>query len=346
YPQRDKAELGLALFQDTTLSTPAGQSCASCHQLNANFIDPRTDSPTSEGAVHGLFGNRQAPGVMYAKFVPPLTYDPAEDDYTGGLFWDGRANTLQDQAKKPFLNPIEMGNANQLEVVNKVKAGPFANELMRLYGADVFADTNRAYDAITDALAQFEKGAVFGQFTSRYDRYLAGEPTLNIAEKRGLALFEGKAGCAGCHPSQMGADKKPPMFTDFTYDNIGLPKNTNSKFFTNPPAFNPDGAGFMDKGLEETTHRPGDVGRFRVLTLRNIAVTAPYFHNGFAKTLTEAVQFYNKRDSGIFGPSEFPGNRNPDELGDLKLTDQEVDDIVSFLNTLTDLEFDKGIRQN
>lgn len=331
-----KAQLGQALFNDTSLSTPPGQSCQSCHQSGAHFVDPRRDSPTSEGANSGLFGNRQAPTVLYAQFIPPLTYDAGSDDYTGGIFWDGRVNSLKEQAKKPFLNPIEMGNKDAAAVVEKVRTGSFGNVLRSIYGQDIFSDTEKAYDAIADAIATFEQQPQFATFSSRYDQYLDGASTLNTQELRGLALFNGKAGCVKCHPSAKGPAGEKPMFTDFSYDNIGLPVNSNSKFFGLPRRFNPDGANFRDTGLQATTHRPGDVGRFRVPTLRNIAVTAPYFHNGFAATLKDAVQFYNKRDTGMFGPAEFPGNMNTEELGNLNLTDAEVDDIVAFLQTLTD----------
>src|SRR5262249_11262032 len=111
-------------------------------------------------------------------------------------------------------------------------------------------------------------------------RFLSqGKAILTAAETRGLALYKGKAGCADCHPSCPRADGPPPPVPGLTYDNIGLPRNAQSRFLTMPPAINPDGAAFADVGLQQTTHRPDDAGRMKVPTLRNVAITAPYFHN-------------------------------------------------------------------
>jgi cytochrome c peroxidase len=332
-----KVILGSLLFNDTRLSSPAGQACASCHQQSAGFSDPRQDSPTSEGVVAGLFGNRQAPTAKYMAFSPPFHFDDVEQDYIGGQFWDGRAADLAAQAGPPMLNPVEMNNSSKAEVVAKVMNSELKTTFQKVYGAGVFNDTDTAFAAITDAIAAFEKTKTFAPFSSKYDAFLAGRTSLTSAESRGLALYNGKAGCAACHPSSSApGDLTPPLFTDFTYDNIGLPKNPNNKFYTDPIGVNPDGAAFVDLGLQNTTHRPEDAGRFKVATLRNIAVSGPYFHNGVVTTLEQAVQFYNKRDSGIFGPAEIPATQNNEELGNLGLTDAEVADIVAFLKTLTD----------
>ena len=331
-----KVALGKALFNSTTLSQPAGMSCATCHQASHQFVDPRQDSPTSEGVILGRFGNRQTPSVKYMKFSPKFHFDVDEDDYIGGQFWDGRAVDLQAQAHLPLTNPAEMNNPSLDAVAQRVSTGPLAAALQSVYGPAVFSDTKHTMDAVTDAIAAFESSYECNPFSSKYDDYLHGRATLTQAETRGLSLFKGKALCANCHPADLGPHGEPPLFTDFTYDNIGLPKNANNRFYLDPPSINPDGAGFLDVGLEKTTHRADDAGRFKVPTLRNIAVTGPYFHNGVATSLTDAVQFYNKRDSGIFGSPEFPDNINHDELGDLHLTDSEVSDIVAFLQTLTD----------
>jgi len=271
---------------------------------------------------------------MYMAFSPPFHFDDDEGDYIGGQFWDGRAATLADQAGPPMLNPLEMNNASKAEVVDKVRNSQFAGLMVKVYGPAIFNDTETAFAAIRESIAEFEKTKTFAPFSSKYDAFLAGKTALTDAETRGLDLFNNKAGCAACHPSSSDTST-PPLFTDFTYDNIGLPKNVNNKFYTDL-AHNPDGAGFIDTGLEKTTGRPDDAGRFKVATLRNVAITAPYFHNGVAATLTDAVQFYNKRNSGIFGIAEIPATQNNEELGDLHLTDDEVSDIVAFLKTLTD----------
>lgn len=331
-----KAALGRALFNDTNLSQPAGQSCASCHQATNAFADRRQDTPTSEGAVAGDFGKRQTPTLKYMAFSPNFHFDDTEQDYVGGQFWDGRAIDLKDQVHFPVLSAFEMHNTSKADVVARISASSLAAPLKQIYGAQIFSNSDQAFDAIADAIATFEKSPEFSPFTSKYDFYLKGKATLTAAETRGLALFKGKAGCANCHPSDPGADGSPPLFTDFTYDNIGLPRNAQSRFLQMPASINPDGAAFADVGLMQTTHRPEDAGRMKVPTLRNVAITAPYFHNGVITNLKDAVQFYNKRDLGFTGPAEFPDTMNREELGNLHLTDAEVDDIVTFLQTLTD----------
>ncbi|HVT12573.1 MAG TPA: cytochrome c peroxidase [Fimbriimonadaceae bacterium] len=331
-----KVAVGRALFMDRSLSNPPGQSCASCHNDGDFFVDPRRDSPTSEGAVAGIFGNRQAPSINYMAFSPAFHLDADEQDYVGGQFWDGRAADFKDQIHFPMLNPAEMNNASKGDVVAKVQGGPLAASLRAIYGQDIFSDTNQAFDAIADAIAAFERSPVFSPFSSKYDAYLAGRVSLSPEEARGLVVFKGKAKCNNCHIADPGPDGSPPLFTDFTYDNIGLPKNPNNPFYSMPSYINPDGAAFMDHGLQATTGRPEDAGRMKVPTLRNIARTAPYFHNGIFSTLEEVVEFYNKRDLGEFPPPEFPDTMNTEELGNLGLSDQEVSDLVAFLKTLTD----------
>ncbi|MCW3058889.1 MAG: cytochrome c peroxidase family protein [Capsulimonas sp.] len=332
----DKAMLGKAFFNDRTLSSPGGQSCATCHGSANAFTDGRQDSPTSEGATAGRFGKRQTPSIRYMAFSPRFHFDAGEQDYIGGQFWDGRAVDLKDQIHFPLLNVAEMNNASKADIVAKVSAGPSADRLRAVYGPDVFSTTDQAFDAIADSIARFEASSEFNSFTSKYDFYLKGRATLTATEMRGLTLFKGKAACANCHPSDPGPNGEPPLFTDFTYDNIGLPRNPNNRFLNMPPSINPDGPSFADIGLQQTTGRVDDAGRFKVPTLRNVAVTAPYFHNGGITTLDQAVQFYNKRDLGGFGTAEFPATMNREELGNLHLTDDEVTDIVAFLKTLTD----------
>lgn len=326
-----KVALGQALFS-TNLSNPDGQSCASCHQPGHLFVDPRQDSPTSAGAVPGVFGNRQTPTIMYSFFAPSFFFDEEAGDYLGGQFWDGRASDLKDQVHFPLLNPFEMNNASVEEIVGKVQASPLAAAMKNLYGPNIFDDPNAALAAIADALVAFETSPQMSPFSSKYDAYMAGNATLTPSEERGLTLFNGKAHCANCHPSA----GTHALFTDFSYDNIGLPKNPNNRFYNNPPQYNPDGDAFIDHGLFNTTHRPDDDGGFKVPTLRNIELTGPYFHNGVIDNLTDVVQFYNRRDLGDFGDPEVPFFMNTTELGNLSLTDDEVADIVAFMKTLTD----------
>jgi cytochrome c peroxidase len=333
----NKVELGRQLFFDTSLSNPGGQSCGTCHDPSHVFTDSR-GTVTSQGVITGIFGSRQAPSAMYMSFSPSFGIDPTAGDYLGGQFWDGRAATLEEQAKGPFLNPGEMHNATKLEVVTKIQTGPSAALFKQVFGSDIFLDTEKAYDALASAIAEFERTDVFHPFSSKYDLYLKGKVVLTDAETRGLKIFEdpNKGNCAACHPSQPGPKGEPPLFTDFSYDNIGLPKNPNNPFYTQSLVQNPDGLAFIDKGLIKTTGRPQDIGRFKVPTLRNIAQSAPYFHNGCFTTLEDVVRFYNQRDLGGFPPPEVSQGVNVEELGNLHLTAQDQADLVAFLKILSD----------
>ena len=332
-----KADLGRSLFFDTTLSSPAGQSCGTCHDPSRAFTDPR-GTVTAQGLLPGIFGNRKVPSAMYMSFSPTFGFDNDAQDYLGGQFWDGRAATLEEQAKGPFLNPGEMHNGSKQEVIDKIRTGQFANEFRKVFGGDIFSDTDKAYDALASAIASFERTEVFHPFSSKYDLYLKGRVRLSDAESRGLAIYndEKKGNCFACHPSAPGPHGEPPLFTDFSYDNIGLPKNPNNPFYTQPSWHNPDGAAFIDMGLAPTTGRPEDGGRFKVPSLRNVAIRAPYFHNGCFSTLENVVLFYNQRDLGGFQPPEYDHGVNHEELGNLHLTGQDQSDLIAFLGTLTD----------
>ncbi len=339
----EPAAVGRLIFFDASLSEPGGQSCATCHAPEKAFTDPR-GTDTSEGVIAGLFGARNAPTAAYAAFAPPFHWDATEGLYVGGQFLDGRAGTLKDQAQGPPLNPIEMHNADRDAYVAKVAAAPYATRLKTLHGADLFTDGARAFDAIAQAVAAFERTAEVSPFTSKYDAYLRGATVLTAPERRGLALFEGRAGCAACHPSTSDDPKVGPLFTDFTYDNLGVPRNAANPFYGMPASVNPAGAAFVDVGLAGNPQviaegrAAANRGKFKVPTLRNVARTAPYFHNGVFPTLKEVVAFYNRRDAepARFGAPEVPENVNRTELGNLGLSEAEEDDLVAFLHTLSD----------
>jgi cytochrome c peroxidase len=349
-----KAQLGRVLFFDTSLSEPAGQSCATCHAPGAAFTDPDTANPTSKGVHVNRFGNRNTPSAMYMAFSPKFHYDRKEKLYVGGQFWDGRAATLEEQAKGPFLNPVEMANPNKRAVVEKVRRAAYADQFDAVFGQGALVSVNRAYDHIAAAIAAYERTAEFQPFASRYDAWLAGKGQLTEQELRGLKLYEDekKGNCAACHPSQRGPHGEPPLFTDFTYDNIGVPRNPGNPFYGQDRKYNPQGARFVDKGLGGFVKKPAEDGKFKVPTLRNIAKTGPYMHNGYFKTLRGVVAFYNDRDvrppcqgevgeaealaDGCWPKPEIRRNLNTDEMGKLGLSDQEIDDIVAFMLTLSD----------
>jgi len=351
-----KEQLGQLLYFDKSLSLNENQACASCHFPPA-FVDPANvanpvDSVVSLGSDPTLHGGRNAPSAGYAAFSPFFHWNPVDGLYVGGQFWDGRSNTLTDQAKGPFLNPVEMAMPNKAAVLKRIASGRNVNRgsyetlwqevynvtLTQLKDPRSDVEVNALYDMMADAIAAFEKTRIFSPFTSKFDYYLANQASLTREELNGLALFNGKAKCNACHTSDPliapDGSLMPPLFTDHTYDNIGVPKSTNPLLVDNP----------VDLGLggrEDIAARDpsgSDIGKHKVMSLRNIAVTPPYAHNGFFATLEAIVHFYNTRDvpSEKWPAPEVPQNVNRNELGDLKLTPKEEKDLVAFLKTLTD----------
>ncbi|MCO7225390.1 cytochrome c peroxidase [Pleionea sp. CnH1-48] len=339
--QDAKIQLGKQLFFDVRLSEPAGQSCATCHQPQSGYAT--RDLNVTAGVIVTRFGNRNTPSITYSSFTPQWHYNDEDETWIGGFFWDGRALTLEEQAKGPFLNPVEMANESPTQVVSKVRRY-HGTHFEKIYGADIWKDTSRAFDAIANALAAFQSSEAFApRFSSKYDAYLKGKVQLSALEQKGLELFEDekKGNCAACHPSQQEPNSPPPLFTDFSYDNLGTPKTWDLPFYKVDKAFNPDGPNYIDEGLAlnpRIKNPAAQKGKFKVPTLRNIAITAPYMHNGALITLKDVVDFYNKRDvdKHIGKQPEVAENINTEELGDLKLTDEEVVAIVAFMETLTD----------
>ena len=357
-----KQQLGKELYFDVRLSQPDGQSCASCHAPEVGFTDPDKSIPVSKGVFTDRFGSRNSPTAAYMAHSPAFHYDTKEELYVGGQFWDGRAATLADQAKQPFLNQVEMANPDKAAVIKDVRTASYTTLFKQVYGPDSLNDVEQAFDHVADAIATFESSRPFNAFTSKFDYYLAGKAQLTKQEQRGLKLYEAedKGNCAACHPLWPDEEKgTPSLFTDFTYDNLGVPRTPNNPFYTLPAKYNPDGKQFVDIGLAANPQVKADGrakqerGKFKVPTLRNIELTAPYMHNGYFQDLRNVVDFYNTRDTkpscpnpltaeadairlGCWPAAEITENVNTEELGNLKLTDQEVDDIVAFMLTLTD----------
>ncbi len=344
--------LGQKIFFDTTLSNPAGQSCASCHAPEAGFTSPDADE-NSLGAVHPgavktLFGNRKPPTIAYASQSPKFSAGGEGEPTTGGLFWDGRVADLQEQATKPLLNPLEQNNAGAADLLKKLNAAAYRAlfETVNGQGSLAISPDNEAkiLDRIATALAAYEASSEINPFSSKYDAFLAGKVKLSEQEARGLELFEGKANCFSCHPSRPSEDGKPPLFTDYTYDNLGFPRNPKNPFYRMPTSINPDGDKAIDLGLGGVLKDPKQYGRFKVPTLRNVdkrptgGFVKVFGHNGYFTSLKAVIHFYNVRDAGTesFDPAEVPETVNHTELGNLSLTDAEEDDLVAFLKTLSD----------
>lgn len=321
--------LGRMLFMDPNLSMPAGQSCMSCHAPEAGFTDPDKRYPTSKGAVAGRFGNRNTPSAAYASFSPPLQYDPALGAYVGGMFWDGRVNTLAEQAKGPFLNPLEMNMPSKAAVVSAVQNSMYSMMFTRVFGANAFANADQAYDNIALALQAFQQTAMVNSFSSKYDAWRAGTATLTAQETRGMNLMQGN--CSSCHSMTPNAQAKV-IFSNFSYHNMGVPANPDNPFYDLDPEFNPDGRNWIDRGLGGTLDDPNYDGFFKTPSLRNVLATGPYGHNGAFATLEEMVWFMLQQSGGEAGLLEAPSGGLPPPT----FTQEQVDDILAFLGTLND----------
>ncbi len=328
-------QLGNKLYFDANLSTPPGRACSGCHLPWTGFVDPNSGFGTSIGSLPDRWGNRNDNPSAYAASIPAFQLDPVSGEYMGGLFWDGRADSLEDQAKGPPLNPLEMNNADSAEIAVKLRQASYAGMFAQVFGPGALDDPDVAFDNMAKAIAAFERTVLFNQFTSKFDAYRNGRAQLSTQEARGLNLFEGKGGCAQCHTSTPAADGTPALFTNFRYVNLGVPRNSANPFYGVSSEFNPDGRNWIDLGLGGRLGDPSQNGKFRVPSLRNVALTMPYMHNGVFRTLRDAVRFHNTRDLGGWAPPEVPANVTP-LVGNLGLTDQEVADIVAFLWTLTD----------
>ena len=377
-----RQELGKKLFFDTRLSTPAGQSCAACHAPSVGWTGPdeavNKAGAVYEGSVSDRHGNRKPPASGYAGESPTLRR-LENGTFVGGMFWDGRAtgetlgDPLAEQALGPFLNPLEQNNADAKAVVEKVKSSDYAALFEKVWGPGSLdlANVKATYEKIGRSIAAFERSAEVEPFSSKFDdfwrqaRAKGLDPVkidgsnasryaglgLDDKELKGLTLFATKGMCASCH-SLASIDRRPPVFTDFTYDNIGVPKNPKNPFYAMPAAYNPDGKAWVDKGLGETLKgitkyaqfADANMGKHKVPTLRNVdkrpspGFVKAYMHNGYFQSLRDIVKFYNTRDrAGAKWPApESPANVNTKEMGKLGLTPEEEGLIVLFLGTLTD----------
>jgi cytochrome c peroxidase len=320
-----KEQLGKIMFQDKDFSYNSTQSCQTCHHHTAGFADPTNSrdpyySVVSLGADGVSVGGRNAPSAAYAGYSPIL-YQDQNGEWFGGLFWDGRADgsvlgdPLAEQAQGPPLNPVEMNMPSKEAVVQAVRDSGYTHLFFTVFGEGSLDDIDMAYDFIAEAIAAYERSVEVQRFSSRYDQ---GE--LSSREQRGMQLFE--ANCATCHTT-VDTTGHGPLFTDYGYANLGVPQQPLL-------AENP-----VDVGLGGFLEDPSQDGKFKVPTLRNVALSAPYCHNGYFATLKDMVIFINSRDLGGYEPPEVNANLST-AIGNLGLNDQEIDDIVAFLMTLTD----------
>lgn len=355
------AELGRKLFFDPTLSASGRLACATCHDP-AYAYGPRPGQAIATGGARmNLSGTRAVPSLRYLQAVPAFTenhrFVDGDIGPAGGYTWDGRAASPVDQAKLPLLAANEMANRNPREVVARIRRGPYAAEFRAVFGEDVFADPDRAFDALLQSLGAFQRTpAEFFPYTSKYDAFLRGEVDLTDAEARGVALFKDplKGNCASCHVVLTKAGK-PPVFTDYDFLNIGVPRNPRIPANADPRHFD---LGLCGPDRLDLRDKKQYCGFFRAPTLRNVAVRDAFFHNGVFRTLTEVMHFYVERD--LYPERYYPRNAdgtvhkfddlpagaadNIDRDAPLDrlpgaspaLTEDEIADLIAFLETLTD----------
>jgi cytochrome c peroxidase len=374
-------QVGKDIFFDQKLSFNANQACAACHMPEVGWTGPDTTINKTRGvyeaSIPGRFGNRKPPSSAYATSSPILHHviEKKKALFIGGNFWDGRAtgeklgNPAADQAQGPFLNPLEQALPAPADVVSRVCGGSYVDLFKQVWGSDVCdpAKVNTAFDNIARSIAAFEASPESNAFTSKYDYYLKGMVDLTQEEKKGLNLFKSEGKCANCHILAPGPNGEPPLLTDFTYDNLGVPRNPENPFYTQA-AFNPLGDGWIDRGLGEflasrlkvyQQFAPANYGKQKVPTLRNVdkrpyeGFVKAYTHNGYFKSLKGLVHFYNTRDAkpvcvnpftreadalaqNCWPAPEVPVNVNSQELGNLHLTEDQEEAIVTFMKTLSD----------
>jgi cytochrome c peroxidase len=391
-PLSAMARLGQDVFFDTSLSSSGKLACASCHSPD-HVYGPATDAPVVLGGpALTLPGLRAVPSLTYlerqlefsigpddpmnetidlgkqaeaaktadrAQKIAKQTAQSANMVPQGGLFWDGRASTLQGQALGPLLDPREMDGGTIDIVAEKLRNAPYANKFAALFGKRVFEDAKLLVAEAMFAVGRYQiEEPSFHPYTSKYDYWLEGKARLSEAEMRGLRLFNDpqKANCAGCHTSEPSRDKFPPRFTDTQYEALGTPRNLAIADTKDPNYFDLGVCGPIRKDIADQTQF---CGMFKTPTLRNTAMRHVFFHNGVFHTLQEVMDFYNFRDTnpekvypvGADGkvqkyddlPPQYhanvdvadpPFNRH---LGETPaMTAQDEADIIAFLQTLND----------
>jgi cytochrome c peroxidase len=353
-----EAALGEQIFHDVSLSASGRQACASCHVETAGHAPDNDRVVQPGGADLTLAGSRVSPSIRYLAGNGAFHFDE-EGTPTGGFFWDGRAASLAAQAGEPFLNPVEMALPDRAAVVARIGQASYAAEFRRVFGNDIFRRPDEAFEKVKLALERYQlEDPAFRPFTSKFDAWLDGRAELSAQERRGLALFEdpAKGNCAACHPSTRAADGSKPLFTDFSYDALGVPRNPEIAANADPAHFD---LGLCARAGGDLAARTDLCGAFKVPSLRNVELRRVLFHNGRFQTLKDAVVFYVQRD--IFpekfyprradgriakfddlpeayhanvNTTEAPYDRKPGD--EPALNDAEIDDVVAFLKTLTD----------
>ncbi len=351
--------LGQRIFADPALSDPPGTSCASCH-APATAYSSQNGSKTGlpRGSRPGHHARRTAPSLLYLRYVPSFRFHQEGDDPQaqpfGGLFWDGRVDTVRDLGRQPLLNPDEMNNPDGRRVAAQIARAPYAPAFRAAFGP-ALNDSDATLAAVGRALEAFLTTDAMAPFSSRYDDFLRGRASLSAQERAGMRLFRdpAKGGCAACHVfNEKVKDPIASMFTDYGYEAVAIPRNESVAAAQKP-----------DLGLCERTDSiaPTSDRRyclyFRTPSLRNVAVRASFMHNGAFTRLRDVVAFYATRatdprhwyKSGVpfdSVPAKYrarvnvaspPYDRKPGDPP--ALDEQEIDAVVAFLGTLTDSKY-------
>lgn len=391
-PLSAMAELGKQVFFDKTLSGSERLSCASCHSPQHAYGPPNSDSVMLGGPALHRQGARAVPSLMYLERQPNFSIGPenatqeninlnqqaaqaqttalAQKDAgiatstnnlvpQGGLFWDGRVNTLQAQADGPLFNPVEMDGGTPGIVAAKLAKSAYANAFKQLFGPSIFGDPRQAVAEALFSVARYQiEDPSFHPYSSKYDAWLEGKARLSPAEMNGYRLFNDpeKGNCAACHLDQPTRDHRPPLFTDHQFEALGLPRNPAIKANRDPS--------YVDLGLcgpfrQDLKNQTRYCGMFLTPTLRNVATRQAFFHNGIYHTLKDVLNFYDFRDTepAKLYPRDAQGKiekfndlpaadrLNVDtvdppfnrHLGEKPvLTTEDKTDLIAFLKTLTD----------
>ena len=354
----EAAQLGQAIFHDSSLSASGRMSCASCHDPARGHASP-LPTPVAFGGARfpadrsdAVAGLRLPPAIRYLRYNSAFRIE-ADGTPRGGFFWDGRVNSLAEQAQKPFLSAQEMANVDAADVVDKLTRAPYAERFRQLFGSDILQDPARALERMGFALERYQsEDPDFAPFSSKFDAVNAGRARFTDAEQRGLAWFNrrDKGNCAACHPSTKPANAPAALFTDFSYDSLGIPRNADIPANRDPLFFD---LGLCGPVRAELSARTDLCGRFKVPSLRNVALRARYFHNGRFDSLAQVLRFYVTRDTQApqwypaavyddlplafkdrVNVREAPYNRQRGQSA--ALNDDELTDLLAFLNTLTD----------
>ena len=392
-PLSAMARLGRRVFFDPALSSSGRLSCASCHSPQHAYGPPGGQPAMFGGPALTRQGVRAVPSLMYLERQPNFSVGPdsAENETVnlaqlaargmvaartrktaqdtaqtaanmvpqGGLFWDGRADTLQGQALVPLLNPLEMDGGGVAVVAAKLRHASYAPRFVQLFGPGIFHSPRMAVAEALFAVARYEfEDPSFHPYTSKYDFWLEGRARLSRAELRGYLLFNDprKADCAGCHLDRPTTDHLPPLFTDHQFEALGVPRNGALAANRDPAYFDLGICGPLRTDMAAQTQY---CGMFLTPTLRNVATRHVFFHNGIYHSLRQVLDFYDFRDTesqkiyprGPGGKVEKFNDIPPQYRGNVDVTDPPFDrkpgekpamsarderDIIAFLKTLTD----------